>query len=60
MAFLLQKADGRDMFTALVELTTALKAESAVAKELRTYIGDEKKRIQTLEQLSMLWKIRAA
>ena len=43
--------NGRDMFTALVELTKALKAENSVAKELRSYINQERLRIQKLERL---------
>lgn len=42
----------RDMFTALVELTTALRAESSVAKDLNNYISQELQRIQKLQQFS--------
>lgn len=42
----------RDMFTALVELTTALRAESSVAKDLNNYISQELQRIQKLQQVA--------
>ncbi|ESO12774.1 hypothetical protein HELRODRAFT_184843 [Helobdella robusta] len=40
------------MFTALVELTKALRAENSVAKELKSYIGKELLRIQKLESIA--------